>query len=194
MPRISIDHAIATVPRPDEGLDVCAGAGTLLREGFLNTDISPLPGTAFASDVTRMPLPDGSCRLVVCEDLLEHVDVQTVMPEMYRVLRPGGLLAIQTCHFTSRDYFMDPTHLRAFSVRSFEFFAKTDLEQARDYYFEYQFASVEYTGLQFHQGKLAWNRLIEPLVNSSPRALDFYELTGLSRIFPASNVVTVLRK
>jgi 2-polyprenyl-6-hydroxyphenyl methylase/3-demethylubiquinone-9 3-methyltransferase len=42
-------------------------------------------------------LPDNSFDVVVCVDVLEHVsDVQRVLAEVARVLRPGGLLLFDT--------------------------------------------------------------------------------------------------
>ena len=50
-----------------------------------------------------LPFEDSSFELVVCSDVLEHVrDVQLLLSEARRVLRPGGALAVTT-----------PTHGRA---------------------------------------------------------------------------------
>jgi SAM-dependent methyltransferase len=44
-----------------------------------------------------LPLPDSGLDLVLCVDVLEHVrDVQLLLSEARRVLRPGGLLAVAT--------------------------------------------------------------------------------------------------
>ena len=44
-----------------------------------------------------LPFPDGAFDLVVCAETLEHVrDVQLLLSELRRVLRPGGALAITT--------------------------------------------------------------------------------------------------
>jgi SAM-dependent methyltransferase len=44
-----------------------------------------------------LPVPDSDCDLVLCTDTIEHVrDVQLLLSEARRVLRPGGRLAIAT--------------------------------------------------------------------------------------------------
>jgi ubiquinone/menaquinone biosynthesis C-methylase UbiE len=43
----------------------------------------------------RLPFPDGHFGQVICTETLEHVpDDQAVLPELVRVLRPGGVLAV----------------------------------------------------------------------------------------------------
>ncbi len=78
-----------------------------------------------------VPLPDSSHDLVLCAETLEHVrDVQLLLSEARRVLRPGGRLAITTpAHgrLTALDVLVrgfearfDPLspHLRFFTKRS----------------------------------------------------------------------------
>lgn len=64
-------------------------------------------GTArfVAADVAHLPLPDACFDAVICADLTEHVDDDTVdamLREVARVLVPGGVLALYT---------PSPTHL-----------------------------------------------------------------------------------
>ena len=50
---------------------------------------SPLADLHF--DVQRIPLPDASCDVLICNHLLEHVaDDRLAMREFHRILRPGG--------------------------------------------------------------------------------------------------------
>jgi SAM-dependent methyltransferase len=78
-----------------------------------------------------LPLADGSFDLVLCVETIEHVrDVQLLLSEVRRVLRPGGRLAITTpAHgrLTGLDVFLrgferhfDPLspHLRFLTARS----------------------------------------------------------------------------
>ena len=46
---------------------------------------------------SALPLPDGAFDLVLCAETIEHVrDVQLLLSEARRVLRPGGALAVTT--------------------------------------------------------------------------------------------------
>lgn len=52
---------------------------------------------AVRADVLALPLPDGVADVVVAGEILEHVtDLPTAMTEACRILRPGGVLVIDT--------------------------------------------------------------------------------------------------
>ncbi len=187
------------VSAPGPRLNV--GCGLDRRHGYVNSDLHPLPGVDVVAELGRHPLPfpDGTFSVVAARDVLEHVDDLIIaLGELHRVLRPGGRLVVSTVHFTSRNVWLDPTHRRAFSVRTFDMFVPGARGVDRTYYAPFSFAAVERAHVQFSStlgmGRvLVWDRLVEPLVNRG-RALDVYELTGLSRLFPAANVLAVLRK
>ncbi|HLL65890.1 MAG TPA: methyltransferase domain-containing protein [Micromonosporaceae bacterium] len=53
--------------------------------------------TVVAADVTRLPLADGCADVVCAGELFEHVpDLSAAVAEACRVLRPGGLLVLDT--------------------------------------------------------------------------------------------------
>lgn len=177
------------------------GCGRDRREGFLNLDISQLPEVDVVASLAeeRLPFPDNTFALALCRDVLEHVEIVPALRELHRVLAPGGAVVISAVHFTSRNLYVDPTHVRGFSVRTFDFFVRGAGIGDRSYYFDFDFDDVPEASIQFmtllgHGKYLVWDRLVEPLVNASRVAQDLYELTFLSRLFPAANVVAVLRK
>lgn len=52
-------------------------------------------------DATRLPLPDGCADVVSAGELLEHVtDLGAAVTEVCRILRPGGLLVLDTLNRT----------------------------------------------------------------------------------------------
>jgi SAM-dependent methyltransferase len=187
--------------RRPEGRRLNIGCGTDLRPGFVNVDVAPLPGLAATASLGTgsLPFADETFSVVLCRDVLEHVDVVPALAEVHRVLTPGGVVVISAVHFTSRNLFVDPTHVRGYSVRTFDFFARGSKSWHRPYYFDFLFSAVEEVKIQFstllgHGRFLVWDRVIEPVVNSKPVVQDVYEMTFLSRVFPAANVVAVLRK
>ncbi|MBD2232905.1 class I SAM-dependent methyltransferase [Phormidium tenue] len=46
--------------------------------------------TTIVGDVTQLPFSDGSFDAVVGNAVLHHFDLTTTLPELYRVLKPGG--------------------------------------------------------------------------------------------------------
>jgi SAM-dependent methyltransferase len=174
------------------------GCGRDIRPGFVNLDVAPLPGVDVVHDLDSGPLPfeDAAFEEIVCKDVLEHVaDLVAVMRELHRVSVPGARLEIESPHFSSRAFYVDPTHRRAFSVDTFDFFAGGGGFGERDYYFDFHFAGVESVRLVFHRQRYRpWNYAVEPLVNTSRGVQAFYEDTALARLFPASNVRFVLRR
>lgn len=177
------------------------GCGRDSRDGFLNVDIAPLPEVDLVASLGAhcLPFPDDTFDVVLCRDILEHVEIVPAIREIHRVLVPGGAAVISAVHFTSRNLYVDPTHIRGFSVRTFDFFVRGSGDTDRSYYFDFAYAEVASAHVQFmtrlgHGRYLVWDRVVEPLVNAGRISQDLYELTFASRLFPAANVVAVLRK
>ena len=132
------------LPEVGDALDLGCGDGRLGAElrarRVVGADVSPVPLDRARSRLAEVvlvepdePLPfeDGSFDLVLCAEMLEHVrDVQLLLSEVRRVLRPGGTLAISTpAHSrlsalrlvaTGWESEFDPLspHLRFFTKRS----------------------------------------------------------------------------
>ena len=180
------------------------GCGTDIRTGYVNLDNHNLPGVDVVHNIEKLPLPFKKEEFdeILCQDILEHTsDYAPLLKELHRILKPGGKLVIRVPNFTSRNNFVDPTHKRLFSVGSFEFFvtdSRINKEKGRAYYFDFHFSVIARARITFEKHmqiiRTINNYLIEPLVNRSRKAQDFYEATGFSRIFPAQNIEIVLVK
>jgi ubiquinone/menaquinone biosynthesis C-methylase UbiE len=134
---------VAGLPPAEHALDLGCGDGRLtakLRAGALTAaDVSEIalrraerrvPEAEIAKLTPDEPLPfvDGEFELVLCAETIEHVrDVQLLLSEVRRVLRPGGGLALTTPAFSrwkalspGFDEMFDPLspHLRFFTRRS----------------------------------------------------------------------------
>jgi SAM-dependent methyltransferase len=102
---------VRSLPRAEAALDLGCGDGRLTAElpadAVTGADVSLVALERAARRVRGrfvrvgldepLPFEDGAFDLVLCAETLEHVrDVQLLLSEVRRVLRPGGLLAVTT--------------------------------------------------------------------------------------------------
>ncbi|GAA1880270.1 methyltransferase domain-containing protein [Asanoa iriomotensis] len=110
----------ALVPRAAEPgallVDVGCGAGLLAPHlhdhGYHHVGVDLVPSaleqaashgvTPIAGDAAAIPLAGASAHVVVAGEILEHVpDLEGTVAELCRVLRPGGLLVLDTLNDTT---------------------------------------------------------------------------------------------
>lgn len=171
------------------------GCGPDVREGWVNLDIANLPGVDVVYDIRKLPLPfeSNSFDEVLCNDILEHLEYVPLLKDIHRILADGGQLHIRVPHFTSKNNAIDPTHIRTFSVETFDFFNReTQLHQEWGHFmFDFSFSTVskpQYIDFELSSRLFFYNRFVERWVNKSKRRQQIYEATGLSRLFPAQNI------
>ncbi|RNC83975.1 MAG: class I SAM-dependent methyltransferase [Balneola sp.] len=171
------------------------GCGNDIREGWINLDIAELPGIDVVHDVNNLPLPfeENQFDFILAQDLLEHLEYIPLLKDIHRILKPAGIIEIRVPHYTSRYNFIDPTHKKRFSHKTFEFFVKGSSFN-RDYYFDFHFEEVMYTHIHFEKGVLIYNHLLEAFVNLSRKTKTIYEASFLSGIFPAGMMTIRLKK
>jgi predicted SAM-dependent methyltransferase len=107
------------------------GCGFDKREGWLNVDNFPECEPDRMLDIEQLPwdLPTDGFDHVLMKHVLEHVGAAFdqfagVMRELYRILKPNGVLEIHVPHFRHDTYWSDPTHVRAFTPLTFEMMSK----------------------------------------------------------------------
>lgn len=86
-------------------------------------------GVDVVHDVGRFPWPfkDNEFDVVVASHVLEHLpDTVAACRELHRIAKPGGLIRVVLPHFSNPDAFVDPTHVRAFGFRTFEYMARAE--------------------------------------------------------------------
>src|SRR5207248_4215066 len=132
------------------------------------------------------PFEDCTFDVVVCEHVIEHLDnVISVMEELHRISKPGGRVKITVPHFSSLNFNTDPTHVHAFSSRSFDYLClDTDLVR-------YDYSTVRFRKLAARMTMrplTPFNRLLMRLIN---RYLSFYE-EHLAYIIPGQELLFVL--
>jgi SAM-dependent methyltransferase len=101
------------------------GCGTHKSDGAFGIDAARLPGVDLQHDLAAPPYPiPASCAdEIILNHVLEHfADPLPILEEVWRIARPGGLVRIRTPHFSGRYAWQDPTHRRAFTSESFDYF------------------------------------------------------------------------
>ena len=85
------------------GLDAGAGTGIarrVLEYPFVQVDLSPemlryAPAPGMVADINQLPFPDQAFGLIFSVSVIDRqFDLATVFDELFRVLRPGGYLAV----------------------------------------------------------------------------------------------------
>jgi len=116
------------------------GCGDTTIEGAINIDHIKLPNVDLVFDFEKFPYPletnsvDEIHMYFVLEHLVDHLGV---MKELYRILKPGGMLYIRVPHGSGMyGQWGEFTHQRGYGFHSFDIF-KTDSKRA--YYSDIRF-------------------------------------------------------
>jgi len=115
------------------------GCGKSKLPGHIGIDISRQAGVDIICDLQRVPWPfkDSCADECVLVNLLEHLpNTVQVMEELWRVSKPMGLVCILVPYYNSPGAFQDPTHVRFFTERTFDYFSEdgtTDLSHYNYY-------------------------------------------------------------
>ncbi len=92
------------------------GCGDKMIEGFVNVDMYGTPDVMCDLSYFPWPFESESSDEVYSEHFLEHViDYEKTVLEMYRILKPGGLLHFKVPHFRSMFF---PWHLHRYAFSS----------------------------------------------------------------------------
>ena len=104
--------------------------GPLMSDSILKIGYTPAadPNCNIYTDLNwGMPVADNSVYLIKSNQVLEHIsDIIHLMNDMWRVLVPGGIMKHVVPHHSSPYAWGDPTHVRAFSEVSFQYFCQRE--------------------------------------------------------------------
>jgi len=115
-------------------LDIACGANK--QPGYVGLDVQPLPGVDIIHDlnVKPWPLPDECVLRAIASHIVEHIPPVAVtetgtrflfiefMNEVWRVMKPGGELAIACPHGASSGFLQDPTHCNPINETTWAYF------------------------------------------------------------------------
>ena len=100
------------------------GCGKKKRAGSIGVDWSDRHDADVIHDLNVFPYPfeGASVDMVYIDNTLEHLDDPiAVMGELYRIVKPSGIVKVIVPYFRSVSAFIDPTHKHFFTVESFSY-------------------------------------------------------------------------
>ncbi|GMR19299.1 MAG: hypothetical protein BMS9Abin34_432 [Patescibacteria group bacterium] len=163
------------------------GCGKRKMSGAVGIDSNPRSDADVIHDLNEFPYPfeDGEFNRVVALNILEHLkEPLRVMEELHRICKSGAAVHIEVPHYSSVDFYTDPTHEHPFATRSFDYLVKGNpLFDFRYSDAEFAKREVRITFSESDWGPLA--KLLETAVNQFPL---FYE-THLAFILTAHKVI-----
>jgi predicted SAM-dependent methyltransferase len=109
------------------GIRLDIGAGGNPQPGFVTMDKRKLPGIDIVHDLEKFPYPikDEECIVIVGSHIIEHIKpwfMIDMMNELWRIMKPGGQLALSTPYAGSQGYWQDPTHCNGCNEATFQYF------------------------------------------------------------------------
>lgn len=151
------------------------GCGNTKTPGAVGVDCNPRSQADVIHNLDTFPYPfdDASADRIVCRDVLEHLEhFIAAMEELWRIGKPGCVVDITGPFMSSVNYFSDPTHRRAFTSRSFDYFLRASAVHKHAYSTaEFELIDVQYDPEQFEIRK-GLNRWLLGWVNRNKRTYE----------------------
>jgi predicted SAM-dependent methyltransferase len=99
------------------------GCGNDYRQGWLNVDRENVRADVIHDlNVVPWPIETNSCSEVFMQGVLEHLpNTVATMEEVWRILVPNGLFRGSFPYWASTFAFRDPTHVRFFDEKIFDY-------------------------------------------------------------------------
>ena len=106
------------------------GCGVNVIPGWINMDVTPLPGVDVVVDLDRcresfLPFPSDYFDEFLLSHLIEHIrDPLALMEELHRIAKPNARAVVRLPYGSSDDAFEDPTHVRQYFKKSLGYFSQ----------------------------------------------------------------------
>ncbi|MCD6381657.1 MAG: methyltransferase domain-containing protein, partial [Candidatus Aenigmarchaeota archaeon] len=94
-------------------------------EKVIHLDIVKLPHVEIVHDLNKFPWPfkDNEFDEIRADNVIEHLDdLVKVMEEIWRILKPKGIVKVWVPYFAHPNAFTDITHKHFFTLHSFDYF------------------------------------------------------------------------
>ncbi len=129
------------------------GCGEHKLPGFIGVDKVKTKAADVIHDMNCMPYPfaDDSVDEILMSHILEHLpDTISVMEEIWRISKNNARITIIVPYYNSVGAFQDPTHVRFFTERTFDYFSlDNDSEFSKwNYYSKARFKIISVNPVQ----------------------------------------------
>jgi 2-polyprenyl-3-methyl-5-hydroxy-6-metoxy-1,4-benzoquinol methylase len=168
------------------------GCGRTKLPNSIGLDQLNLPGVDIVADLNQtLPIEDESFEFVYSNQVLEHVEnLIGLVYEVHRILKPGGTFLAHVPYFRSSWAYIDPTHVRCFTIQSMNYYVKGTPEYE---YFRFDERAFEKLDIFIDHGFPA-HFLKQALVSLALRNPGRYENSFASTLFPFVNLSFLLTK
>ena len=176
------------------------GCGQTKRSGAIGIDHLPLDGVDFVADIEQglSFLPDNSVDEIYSSHLLEHIgNLELLMKEIHRVLKPDGKKIAVVPHFSNPYYYSDYTHRKFFGLYTFDYLSLKDARYKRGvptFYVNFKFQVLS-RKLNFKSPFFLRNlvkQILKRIFNFNPYMQELYESSFCWR-YPCQELIFVLK-
>ena len=193
-PEIRIDLS-ARLREPFVHVEI--GCGTTKKPGAIGLDVLPLPGVDVVCDLNGLGfLPDASVDRIDAVHVFEHLsNLEQVLREVTRVLKPAGECHIRVPYFANPHYYSDYTHQTTWGLYSLGYFCEAGWPYRRRVPTFYSDVRVRVLRQKLVFSSMFWplkvlKKAAQALVNAHPRVQELYE-ENLCWLLPASELKIV---
>ncbi|MGZ4852907.1 MAG: class I SAM-dependent methyltransferase [Halobacteriota archaeon] len=163
-PRVKVDFGCGTLTEGKIALySRCLGSYD--PDEYVKVDAKDIPGVDVVYRGGALPFEPESVDEIICIHVLEHVqDLESIMKEFHRILKPGGHLRIWVPHCFSPSAFGMPTHVRYFTFETFTPFDEQS-DMAYEYDFHFKFVTSRMQVVRRYYSPTLLDRFLERAIN-----------------------------
>jgi len=163
---------------------------------YVGVDVLGFDGVDIVGDAYEVlqAIPDGVLEEIYSSHFFEHVpDVERLLLESLRVLRPGGRLVVVVPHFSNPYFYSDLTHRQFFGLYSFSYltrdgpFRREVPTYGRELPLRLKAVRLVFKSARPFYARYAFKRVLGLLVNLSRWSQEFYE-ENLCYVFPCYEI------
>ena len=161
------------------------------KNEVIGLDIVEVPGVNIIHDLNETPYPfdDNYFHIIIVNHVLEHIqNFFAMMGEIYRILKPNGILRVRVPHFSSINAYADPTHVRFFALKTFKYLSEN--HKLSYYYNTKKKINFKIISIKFNPENTTFNKMVISLANLHPHFYERY----ISRFISSIEMEVILQK